>query len=215
MALEIIGNRLRKRREELGLSMEEVANRIGVHKSSVQRYETNTFKTIKIPILNALAEVLDVPVEWLTGKDNHEPDKNVELDKLIYSAKECLGYLSKFNEQNLFLEEEEIYIGRFILDYIQSLQIILETIKEKQDQWSDGEAKFDSSELFKDEKELAQVKAKYFRSAIWDKTSVISEWIYELPNLYVNKASFHDYLEKECKDKDFTKQYKQVTKKYK
>lgn len=214
MASEIIGERIRQRREELGFSMEELANKLGVHKSSIQRYETNTFKTIKIPILNALAEILEVPAEWLSGEDNTEPERNGELDRLLFSARDCLNNLSGFNEQKIFDQSEEVQIGQFLLDYLQSLEMIVEAIKEKQNQWTDSEAKFDSSELFDDEKELLQARSKFFRSGIWDKTSVISEWIYDLPNLYVSRANLKEYLEK-CKDKNFTNAYGKIAKKYK
>ena len=46
-----IGKRITLRREELGASMEEIAQKVGVHKSTIQRYEAGSIQRIKLPVV--------------------------------------------------------------------------------------------------------------------------------------------------------------------
>lgn len=38
----LIGERIRERRKELGITQDELANRVGVKKTSISNYEVNT-----------------------------------------------------------------------------------------------------------------------------------------------------------------------------
>lgn len=68
MSAQAIGNRIRSRREELGLTMDDVAAEIGLNKSTIQRYESGSIRTIKLPVIEAIARVLDVDAAWLCCK---------------------------------------------------------------------------------------------------------------------------------------------------
>ncbi len=59
------GLRIKKRREELGLTMEQVGNRLGINKSTVKRYEDGVTRRITIATYEKLAEVLDTSVIYL------------------------------------------------------------------------------------------------------------------------------------------------------
>lgn len=73
---EIIGLRIKEERESKGLTLQDIADEIGVAKSTVQRYETGAIGNIKLPVLAAIANVLKVAPEYLIGKsDNKTPDK--------------------------------------------------------------------------------------------------------------------------------------------
>ena len=69
-----IGLRIEQRRKELELTLDDVAQEIGVAKSTVQRYEKGTIEKIKLPVLEAIARVLNVNPAWLCYKsENMEP----------------------------------------------------------------------------------------------------------------------------------------------
>ena len=71
-----IGVRIEQRRKEKGLTVDDIAQEIGVAKSTVQRYEKGTIEKIKLPVLEAIARVLDVNPAWLCFKsDKMEPTK--------------------------------------------------------------------------------------------------------------------------------------------
>lgn len=76
-----IGLRIKQRREQLNMTQEELGKKLGVNKSTIQRYECGKVATIKLPILDSLAIYLDVNPNWLALKtDNMEPDKKAPAD---------------------------------------------------------------------------------------------------------------------------------------
>ena len=62
-----VGERIKERRTELKLSMPELGKRIGVNKSTIQRYEADGVDPKRTMIINGLAEGLMTTPEWLTG----------------------------------------------------------------------------------------------------------------------------------------------------
>ena len=61
------GLRIKERRNELKISMPELGRRVGVNKSTIQRYETDGVNPTRSMIINGLAEALLTTPEWLTG----------------------------------------------------------------------------------------------------------------------------------------------------
>lgn len=62
-----VGERVKERRLELNLTMPELGKRIGVNKSTIQRYEAGGVDPTRTMIINGLAEALLTTPEWLTG----------------------------------------------------------------------------------------------------------------------------------------------------
>jgi transcriptional regulator with XRE-family HTH domain len=62
-----VGERIKERRTELKLTMPELGKRIGVNKSTIQRYEADGVDPKRTMIINGLAEALLTTPEWLTG----------------------------------------------------------------------------------------------------------------------------------------------------
>ena len=62
-----VGDRIRERRTELRLSMGQLGDRLGVNKSTIQRYEADGVDPKRTMIINGLAEGLLTTPEWLTG----------------------------------------------------------------------------------------------------------------------------------------------------
>lgn len=62
-----VGERIKERRTELKLSMPELGKRIGVNKSTIQRYEADGVDPKRTMVINGLAEALLTTPEWLTG----------------------------------------------------------------------------------------------------------------------------------------------------
>lgn len=65
-----IGARLKRRRTELGLSLDEVANSVGVDKSTIMRYEAGKILRPKLPVLESVARTLNVRIQWLLGSSD-------------------------------------------------------------------------------------------------------------------------------------------------
>lgn len=59
--------RISFRRNQLGLTMDDVAKKIGVAKSTIQRYEKGTIEKIKLPVIESIASALSVNPDWIIG----------------------------------------------------------------------------------------------------------------------------------------------------
>lgn len=65
-----MAERIRQRRIELKLSLQDVANLTGMSKSTLQRYETGSIKNIPLKRLEAFASALQTSPEWIMdGED--------------------------------------------------------------------------------------------------------------------------------------------------
>lgn len=62
-----LANRLKTRRMQLNYSYQELADRVGMSKSTLQRYETGAIKNIPIARLNALSAALNMAPHELIG----------------------------------------------------------------------------------------------------------------------------------------------------
>lgn len=69
-----IGKRIHDRRIELGLTLQEVADIVGVQNSTIYRYEKGEIKRVKLPVIEAIASALKISPGYLIGKVS---DKNV------------------------------------------------------------------------------------------------------------------------------------------
>lgn len=63
-----IGRRIKQRREELGLTQEDLGKALWLNKSTIQRYETGKISSIKLPVIHAMAKQLNVNPDWLILK---------------------------------------------------------------------------------------------------------------------------------------------------
>ena len=75
-----IGERIKYRRKELGLTVDEVAERLGKNRATIYRYESNDIEKLPTPILEPLATVLNTTPAYLMGwteqKESTPTDSN-------------------------------------------------------------------------------------------------------------------------------------------
>ncbi|MGN1030881.1 MAG: helix-turn-helix domain-containing protein [Butyricicoccaceae bacterium] len=60
-----ISERIRQRRLELGLTLEQVGSRAGISKATVQRYECGNIQNMRQDKIQKLADALEVTPAWL------------------------------------------------------------------------------------------------------------------------------------------------------
>lgn len=80
--IKAIGRRIRECRERMGLSIEEVANRIGYsydHLSKVERGE----RTFTVDLLGTIAEILDTTPDYLIFGEIHSSQEAVHAIQII------------------------------------------------------------------------------------------------------------------------------------
>ena len=89
-----VGKRIKERRNEIGISMPELGRRVGVNKSTIQRYETDGVNPNRSMIINGLADALQTTPEWLTGLSEEKEVKG-EDGRTICEG-EVLDHLNSF-----------------------------------------------------------------------------------------------------------------------
>lgn len=62
-----IGDRIKRRRQEIGLTVDQVADKIGKNRATVYRYESSEIEKFPIDILSPLAEALRTTPAYLMG----------------------------------------------------------------------------------------------------------------------------------------------------
>ena len=67
-----IGQRMKSRRKELGMSAEDVAKKLGKHPATVYRYENGDIENMPTNILYPIAEALNTTPAWLMGWEEKE-----------------------------------------------------------------------------------------------------------------------------------------------
>ncbi len=65
-----IGDRIKQRREELGLSVDDVAKLLGKHRATIYRYESDEIEKFPTNVLEPLAAVLQTTPSALMGWDD-------------------------------------------------------------------------------------------------------------------------------------------------
>lgn len=90
-----IGDRIKKRREELGLTLEAIGNQLNVHRSTIKRYESGDTQRIPLKTIEKLAAILKTTPEYLMGWEAEEPSPQDELDPEIVIMARAVQKLPK------------------------------------------------------------------------------------------------------------------------
>ena len=73
-----VGERIKSRRKQLGLSAEQVAAAVGVSPATVYRYESNEIMNMRIDKLEPIAKALHTTPAFLMGWDDNPSTSNSE-----------------------------------------------------------------------------------------------------------------------------------------
>lgn len=113
----LIGQRIRERRKELKWTLDQVCEKVGVHKSTIHRYEMGKIQEIKIPVIEAIAEVLEVNYDWLWGQSDlkliERQDKPLERQEKL-----LLSYFSRLNPVGVDILMDKIKEAADNSDYV-------------------------------------------------------------------------------------------------
>lgn len=111
----LIGKRLKEAREERDKTLEDAGNRIGTHKSTIQRWENGKTEKISTAAIEILADFYNVNPAWLAGKNVSK--YNTKIDKfgnsvvsipLLGEVKAGYNYLAEENWQGTKDISEEL-----------------------------------------------------------------------------------------------------------
>jgi len=84
-----IGARIKSRRLELGMSLDDLGKRIGVNRSTIKRYEDGLIKNIPQKTVEMLAVALKTTPSYLMGWDSEKKQDDLQLDgEILLLARE-------------------------------------------------------------------------------------------------------------------------------
>lgn len=78
-----IGDRIKARRIELGMSVEELGKRLGKNRTTVYRYETGYIENLPIDILEPIAKALHTTPAYLMGWEEVKKNNDAITDIII------------------------------------------------------------------------------------------------------------------------------------
>lgn len=96
-----IGLRIKSAREGKGMTLQEVADKVGIAKSTVQRYEAGLIEKIKLPVVSSIAKALDVDPAWVIGKTDEPKTEKFELKGAYFN------FAKEMQERNVTKEDME------------------------------------------------------------------------------------------------------------
>ena len=100
-----VGQRIKQRREELGLSTEDVALKLNKNRTTIYRYESDEISGMSIEVLRPLADVLKTTPAYLMGWDDE--DTAQDLEEIKYNLQRQGNFLRERREE-LGLELQDI-----------------------------------------------------------------------------------------------------------
>jgi transcriptional regulator with XRE-family HTH domain len=78
--MEQTGDRIRIRRQELGMSVDDVAAKLNINRATIYRYESNEIRNFSISILKPLAKVLKTTPAFLMGWEDIPDEAEISPD---------------------------------------------------------------------------------------------------------------------------------------
>ena len=111
-----VGQRIKQRRKELGLSADELGKRIGKNRATVFRYENGDIEKLPIDVLKPIAEALLTTPQALMGWEeeanektaiNNDSGMSETKQKLLALAESCTD-----EEASRLLQMMELFLGR-------------------------------------------------------------------------------------------------------
>lgn len=97
-----IGKRIKERRKELNISVDELAQRLNKNRTTVYRYEKGDIENLPIDILDPLAKALETTPAYLMGWDDRPNKDAATVGELLRMMR---------NNRNMTIEEYSREIG--------------------------------------------------------------------------------------------------------
>ena len=90
-----IGEKIKELRKQKGLSVEEVADKLGVSVSTQYRYENASITKIPIDVIDKLCKILDTTTGELMGTSSSSDSNNSEMPMKFDSASDAMTSILK------------------------------------------------------------------------------------------------------------------------
>ena len=103
-----VGDRIQKKRNELGISQTDLAKKVGISKQTLYKYEKNIVTNIPLNKIEEFSKALHVPKSFLMGWEDNLTNDNADLltdilcnEDLVEHIKKLM-VISKKHQQTIF-----------------------------------------------------------------------------------------------------------------
>ena len=100
MDLKLLGNRIKDARLGANLTLDDLASAIGVNKSTVSRYERGEIEKPKLPVIESIANALQVNPSWLIGKSTDRYFLPRNIDRSVYTPCSMFSTLKELRQHS-------------------------------------------------------------------------------------------------------------------
>jgi transcriptional regulator with XRE-family HTH domain len=132
---ETIGDRIRNRRELLGLSQEDLARMIGyTSRSSINKIETGA-QQLRQSKIKAVADALDTTVNYILGIDTKADSQKDYLDNYMDQIKDIISEMDDAQKENALRLSRtylQMYAEQLTKLNLENLEIVDKTKEEKE-----------------------------------------------------------------------------------
>ena len=104
--MQDIMSRMKKRREELDMSYQTLSDKVGISKSTLQRYETGYIKNMPVDKIEDIANALQVSPSYLMGWTNEVVDQPITLAAHFDGDEYTEEQLDRIKEFAKFIKQE-------------------------------------------------------------------------------------------------------------
>ena len=93
-----MGQKIKALREEKGMTLEELGNKVGVGKSTVRKWETGMIANMKRDKISKVADALGVKPSYLMGWEDNLTNDNADFIPDILSDTELIENVKKLQQ---------------------------------------------------------------------------------------------------------------------
>lgn len=133
-----VGSRIREFRKRLGLSVDDVAEKLGKNRATIYRYESDDIENLPAPILEPLAKVLQTTPAELMGwqEEKRNAPASGDLPDLTPKDEREIMHLMDDMKKKLMQEEGLMFDGQpaspeSIQSILDAMQIGMEMAKKR------------------------------------------------------------------------------------
>jgi transcriptional regulator with XRE-family HTH domain len=109
-----VGQRIKQRRKDMGISADELGKRIGKNRATIFRYENGEIEKLPIDVLEPIAEALLTTPQFLMGWGNEEKTATNNDSGMSEAKRQLLTLAENCSEEDAtrLLQMMELFLGK-------------------------------------------------------------------------------------------------------
>lgn len=186
-----VGKRIKKRRVETGLSVDEVADKLGKNRATIYRYESDEIENLPITVIEPLAQILNTTPSYLMGWDQIDEDYTFSTNLVTT----YFNGLMKWSEDQLLEKHETTIIRGHMSDLFLRYKLLIEDYVYAQRSWDREKESF--SKFYKQkENPLSdqEIKELYLKLELKRHMEDMVDWINALPSWVAREEAKYNKL---------------------